>query len=651
MKRRLKLSVLVAWLVVLLLLLSIEPGTGQRFSRSSSDSPTSFQEQEQQQQEKVGKRQRQREQRREFRQKQKQFRCTTEKNDSHHNQQQQNEDAFYRVHRNTNERKPSFEKLKKILFPLQEQGRPRDVLEGGLRALQSTLVGGLMGLVVFISLPVASVSKMGLCWGLPLGALVGTTVGMAFWATAVPLGTYQIALGLVYTPQALYAAFWQGLQWDETSRKWYKYNLAEEWEELFGEEVHRHRPVQDLSFYDVLGVKPSATFKEIKKAYYHQAKVWHPDKNPDDDEAAAKFLLLHEAYQTLSDEQKRTVYDQYGPSSSSFAYGSSDAVHNLEFNAAIFFDIVFGLHAGLEPFVGKLTLSTFVEQMIHLYRHRTMVVTDDNTLWSILRQESNHQARKRQVEIAKNLVRHTGIATFVDTSKSSRLQQRLDEEVFRASCRAEAVALLADESTSAAAYGARFLEIIGRALVVEGRAFWRFHRLHVSAFWMLQRSQRRWKNRINVVRKAWKVFQQILRIEMDNRNNKDESMKTKAPKLSSEQIEVLLPELLEMGWAYNEYDLTYTLQAACQKFLYDAGAGSDAVQRRRARALTIMGEEFIQQAKVVAAALANDPTWDSQDNIQTRVDVAFHMAMFQGGRSSKRDAEEMIRDRRSGKNS
>lgn len=65
-------------------------------------------------------------------------------------------------------------------------------------------------------------------------------------------------------------------------------------------------------YYELLGVDPSATVEEIKKAYRRLAHQFHPDKNPHDPKAAEKFRRLTEAYQTLQDAQKRAAYDYYG---------------------------------------------------------------------------------------------------------------------------------------------------------------------------------------------------------------------------------------------------------------------------------------------------------------------------------------------------
>ncbi len=66
-------------------------------------------------------------------------------------------------------------------------------------------------------------------------------------------------------------------------------------------------------YYDVLGISKNASADEIKKAYRKQALEWHPDRHKENKEAAEKrFKEINEAYQVLSDTQKRSAYDQYG---------------------------------------------------------------------------------------------------------------------------------------------------------------------------------------------------------------------------------------------------------------------------------------------------------------------------------------------------
>ena len=65
-------------------------------------------------------------------------------------------------------------------------------------------------------------------------------------------------------------------------------------------------------YYEVLGVARGASDDEIKKAYRRMAKQYHPDLHPGDAEAEAKFKEVGEAYEVLSDAQKRSRYDQFG---------------------------------------------------------------------------------------------------------------------------------------------------------------------------------------------------------------------------------------------------------------------------------------------------------------------------------------------------
>ena len=65
-------------------------------------------------------------------------------------------------------------------------------------------------------------------------------------------------------------------------------------------------------YYEVLGISKGATAEEIKKAYKKQARKYHPDLNPGNKAAEERFKEINEAYEVLSDPQKRSSYDQFG---------------------------------------------------------------------------------------------------------------------------------------------------------------------------------------------------------------------------------------------------------------------------------------------------------------------------------------------------
>jgi hypothetical protein len=149
-------------------------------------------------------------------------------------------------------------------------------------------------------------------------------------------------------------------QYNKETGEWSFYYLDAEWEELLKEEQalggassstvsdtangQAERPVKDREYYDLLEVSTNATEGQIKKAYYKKARLCHPDKNPDDPEAAEKFQILGNAYNILSNAQLRAAYDKNGKSDN-----NTDAQDQMD--PMVFFNVMFGSTL-VEPYIG-----------------------------------------------------------------------------------------------------------------------------------------------------------------------------------------------------------------------------------------------------------------------------------------------------------
>ncbi|MBR0482676.1 DnaJ domain-containing protein [Candidatus Saccharibacteria bacterium] len=113
-------------------------------------------------------------------------------------------------------------------------------------------------------------------------------------------------------------------------------------------------------YYEVLGVKKDASDDEIKKAFRKLAVKYHPDKNPGDKEAEAKFKEANEAYSVLSDKTKRSRYDQFGHAgvggagASGNPFGGGNPFGDFNFNGQNFSFDFGGNGGGLEDILGAM---------------------------------------------------------------------------------------------------------------------------------------------------------------------------------------------------------------------------------------------------------------------------------------------------------
>ncbi len=121
-------------------------------------------------------------------------------------------------------------------------------------------------------------------------------------------------------------------------------------------------------YYEVLGVQKGASDDEIKKAFRALAKKYHPDMNPGDAEAEKKFKEVNEAYEVLSDPDKRAKYDQYGHAAfdQSAGGGYSYSGNGFDFDLSDLFGGIFGSSFGSRSQGRRQTAGNNVYQRVYL---------------------------------------------------------------------------------------------------------------------------------------------------------------------------------------------------------------------------------------------------------------------------------------------
>lgn len=198
-------------------------------------------------------------------------------------------------------------------------------------------------------------------------------------------------------------------------------------------------------YYDILGVSKGASADEIKKAYRKQALEWHPDRHKDDKEAAEKrFKEINEAYQILSNPQKKTTYDNYGhdaftpgggnpfaggfpgggggPFTYTYQTGGENPFGNMDFGDP--FDIFESFFGGGNPFGGTR------RQQIPRYS----ITIDFMEAVKGVSKEVSIGGKKRKIKIPAGIYEGARISfgdfTLSVNIKTDKLFERQDDDIY-----------------------------------------------------------------------------------------------------------------------------------------------------------------------------------------------------------------------------
>lgn len=506
-----------------------------------------------------------------------------------------------------------------------------------------------------IAAPVAGAQQEG-ATGFLKGLGIGVASAVALPVTGVCVGAYQIGRGVANSGQAISSAR-KGMLWNTEKREWYYYLLDKEAEEIREEEEtlkatmaeaqpgRAERIVKDREYYELLKVSTNATSADLKKAYYKEARVCHPDKNPGDPSAAKKFQKLGEAYQTLSNEQTRAAYDKNGKS-------ENTELQLSDISPTIFFAVMFGSEA-VHSYIGDLWIagkadSIMKEQAVAEFGAENDDEEEDD--------KDDVQSQRSAADLLKQRKREVECAMFLREKISPFVDGSIDEAEFVAMCQQEAAEI------TKGAYGDVFCKTIGYALEVEAEDFigsqtnWaegqaaKFKKRSYSISNKMKilgagvAAARAGSQAYNEVDKLQKKAQTKAAENQQIEGAKEEGagMDPEAMKAATAKIEASLPAFLELAWAINVQDITRTLHSVCRKLFHDAAELLPLETRiKRAESVRVLGHEFYSMGKL---AESTSKPFDVKD-IRTRAEVAAMttLAKAQGQEISESDAEEMIK--------
>lgn len=414
----------------------------------------------------------------------------------------------------------------------------------------------------------------------------------------------------------------------------------------------QERAVKDREYYDLLGVSTNATASELKKAYYKKARTCHPDKNPDDPQAAEKFQQLGNAYNILSNEQSRANYDKNGKSDD----GEFSANENMQVDVTVFFNVMFGSTL-VSPYIGELWMAGMADAMMGgdsedaLSMEELDQMEEEarkeylNERMKSMNEESELQQRKRQVQCAKNF--RDRIQDF-DPSNPQAFILSVTEEA---------------NKISKGSYGEVYCQTIGYSLMLAadeylgdqtsflglGGTFARFQRNTIGFGRNMQIAGAGIKamyKGIDAMAKA-EEMKETMESQHGTDGDGDEEMSKEKMQMNEEimqqSLDHTLPHILEFAWAINRRDIQKTLKETCFKLFHD---GPKEKRIERAQAIKIMGTTFHEVGTLAAKVVKNSKDKDAAaEEIKARVAVATMatMAKAQGQEIDESDHEEMMK--------